>query len=483
MSMFDITILLPEIFLSIVAMLLLVAGAFSPGFKASQMCYLLLGSVAVAFAVAVEPGSLRVGEAFYGMVRVSEFTLVFKLLVMGASGLVLLMMAGHLKQEERSGRAIGFEMPILVVLATVGLMLMVSANDLIALYMGLELASLSMYVLASGDVKNLVSTEAGLKYFVLGAIASGFVLYGSSLVYGVSGTTSFAGIASFAKESGGASAMMVLGVVFIVAGLCFKVSAVPFHMWTPDVYQGSPTYITAFFATAPKVAALALFSRVLMEPFGSLAASWQQLLLFVAVASMIIGAVAAIRQRNIKRMLAFSSIGHVGYMLMALAVNTPAAYEAMVLYLLIYVAMSAAMFACMLSLKNASGYIESIDDMAGLSKSHFWHAFAISALMFSMAGIPPLAGFFAKFILFQAVVQAGYVWLAVVAVLCSVVGAYYYIRIVKLIWFDDAAVALSFVRSRSVQAVTLAGTALTCLYVFYPQPLIDAGHFAASALM
>jgi NADH-quinone oxidoreductase subunit N len=482
-SLFEITLLLPELFLSGLAMLLLVGAAFSETPKPAQIAYLLAGGMAIAFAVGLSPEGLHVGEGLHAMVKGNEFTLVCKLLVLAAAAMVLLMMAGQMKNEEALGKKAAFETPVLVTLATVGLMLMISANDLIALYMGLEMASLSMYVLAAGDVRNLRSTEAGLKYFVLGAIASGFVLYGSSLVYGITGATSFADIATFASGAQAGSAMLTLGVVFIVAGLCFKVSAVPFHMWTPDVYEGSPTAVTAFFATAPKVAALALFSRVLMEPFGNLQAVWQQLLLFAAVASMLVGAVAAIRQRSIKRMLAFSSIGHVGYMLMALAINQPEAYQAMVLYLLIYVLMSAAIFACLLSLRDAHGYIEHIDDVAGLSKTHFWHAFAVSALMFSMAGIPPLAGFFAKFILFSAVVNAGFVWLAVVAVLCSVVSAYYYIRVVKIIWFDDRDVALDRAGSCAIQAVTLVGTLVTCLYVFYPQPFIDAGRFAALALL
>ena len=316
--------------------------------------------------------------------------------------------------------------------------MMVSANDLIALYLGLELQSLSLYVLAAFRRDTLRSSEAGLKYFVLGALSSGMLLYGCSLIYGFLGATGFDAIAAAVGGGDSVARRRVVGLVFLLAGLCFKVSAAPFHMWTPDVYEGAPTPVTALFSVAPKIAALALFIRVLMEPFGDLTDKWQQIIVVVAILSMAIGAFTAIVQENIKRLMAYSSIGHVGYALVGIATGTEEGVRAVLIYLAIYLFMNVGVFACILAMRQKGSAVENISDLAGFSKSRPLVAGIFAALMFSMAGIPPLAGFFGKFYVFMAAVNAGLVPLAVFGVLASVVGCYYYLRIVKVMYFDEA---------------------------------------------
>ncbi len=374
---------------------------------------------------------------------------------------------------------------MLVVLATLGMMMMVSANDLISLYVGLELQSLPLYVLAAFARDDTRSTEAGLKYFVLGALSSGLLLYGASLVYGFSGTTNFTAIAQVllgAEHHVG----VVIGLVFLIAGLAFKVSAVPFHMWTPDVYEGSPTPIAAFFSAAPKLAAMALFIRVVVGPFGALIPEWQQIIIFASAASMIWGAFAAIGQRNIKRLMAYSSIGHIGYALMGLAAGTPIAVRSVLIYMTIYIVMTIGTFAAILMMRRKGGLTEQIDDLSGLARTRPMFAIALGFLFWSLAGLPPFAGFFGKFYVFQAAVQAGLsgspalLVLAVIGAVTAVVSVYYYLRVVKIMYLDEP--REGFVESSWELRLTLAVSALfTVAFLFYPDPLLKAAAVAASS--
>ena len=331
---------------------------------------------------------------------------------------------------------------------------MISAGDLIALYLGLELMSLSLYVLAAGNRDSERSTEAGLKYFVLGGLSSGMLLYGCSLIYGYTGSVSFPAIAQAASQGG---LGLMFGLVFLFAGLCFKVSAVPFHMWTPDVYEGAPTPITAFFAAAPKVAAMALFLRVAMSAFPTIAVQWQQIIVFVAIASMALGSFAAIGQKNIKRLMAYSSIGHMGFALVGLAAGTAEGVQGVLVYIAIYMAMTLGAFACILSMRHNGRMVEEISDLAGLARTKPAMAFFLALLMFSLAGIPPLAGFFAKYYVFLAAIKANLFALAVIGVVTSVVGAYYYLLIVKTIYFDDPMKSFEPMPGEQAVVLTVAG--------------------------
>ena len=374
--------------------------------------------------------------AFSGSFVVDPFAQFVKLLILMGSGLSIVMSLDYLKSE----RIQRFEYPILVILATLGMCMMVSANDLISLYMGLELQSLSLYVLASINRDSLRSTEAGLKYFVLGALSSGILLYGCSLVYGFVGTTNFDALREV-MVPGEWSLGLIFGMVFVTAGLAFKISAVPFHMWTPDVYEGAPTPVTALFATAPKIAAVALIVRVLMWPFtspaGEISPEWQQIVIALSILSMVLGAFAAIGQTNIKRLMAYSSIGHMGFVLMGLAAGTPEGLRGVLIYMTIYLFMNLGVFACILCMKRKQGMVEDISELAGLSRNQPVLAAIMMVLFFSLAGIPPLAGFFAKFYVILAAVHVGLYALAITGVLASVVGAYYYLRIVKIMYFDE----------------------------------------------
>ncbi|MGH6787325.1 MAG: NADH-quinone oxidoreductase subunit NuoN [Novosphingobium sp.] len=373
-------------------------------------------------------------EAFFGQFRADAFASFAKLLIYAAAGTALLLAPAFFERH----RAMRAEYPVLVLLATLGMSIMVSAGNLMTLYIGLELNSLAAYVLAAFLRADDRSAEAGLKYFVLGALASGILLFGMSLVYGFTGTTSFAGID--AALQGGVSTGALFGIVFVLAGLAFKIAAVPFHMWTPDVYEGAPTPVTALFASAPKVAALALTMRVALEAFGSQAEAWQQIVIFAALASILVGALGAIGQSNIKRLLAYSSINNVGFILIGLACATEAGAAAMLVYLAIYVPMTLGGFIAVLMLKDENGEpVESIADLAGLSRHRKLLAAALAMVMFSLAGIPPLFGFWGKFVVFQAAVQAGLIPLAAIGIAASVIGAFYYIKIVKVMYFDDPA--------------------------------------------
>jgi NADH-quinone oxidoreductase subunit N len=422
---------------------LLLVAAWS-GDKASRAITWLAVAALAACAVLVAPALCSGASgpdtlAFYGQYRADAFASFAKLLIY-AAGAASLIVAPVFFERVKAMRA---EYPILILFAVLGMGLMVSATDLLTLYIGLELNSLSAYVLAAFLRSDDRSAEAGLKYFVLGALASGILLFGMSLTYGFTGTTSFEGISAAlhgGPNGGGLAHGALFGITFMLAGLAFKISAVPFHMWTPDVYEGSPTPVTTFFATAPKVAALALTMRVSLSAFGSQAHAWQQIVIFASLASIVVGALGAIGQQNIKRLLAYSSINNVGFMLIGLAAATPQGASAMLVYLAIYVAMSVGGFVAVLMLKDAEGApVENIADLAGLSRHRKVLSLCLAMVMFSLAGIPPLFGFWGKFVVFQAAVQAGMVPLAAVGIAASVIGAFYYIKIVKILYFDEPA--------------------------------------------
>ena len=410
---------------------------------------------------------------FGGSFIVDDFARFLKIVALAGSAATLILSREFLEDQSRRM----FEFAILVMLSTVGMMVLISAGDLIMLYLGLELMSLALYVVAASNRDNVKSTEAGLKYFVLGALASGMLLYGASLIYGFTGTVSW-GIAAAAKTG---SVGIVFGLVFLLAGLCFKVSAVPFHMWTPDVYEGAPTPVTAFFASAPKVAAMAVFTRVVLTAFSGVASEWQQIVVFVAIASMALGSFGAIGQRNIKRMMAYSSIGHMGFALVGLAAGTVEGAQGVVLYITIYAAMTFGAFTVILAMNRNGQPLEQISDFAGLSRTNPLLAFFFAMLLFSLAGIPPLAGFFAKFYVFTAAIKAGLFTLSVIGVITSVIGAFYYLNVIKVMYFDEQAEATDAVRVelRTVVAVTAL---FNMLFFAYPGPLVSAATTAAKSL-
>ncbi|RTL74312.1 MAG: NADH-quinone oxidoreductase subunit NuoN, partial [Bradyrhizobiaceae bacterium] len=404
---------------------------------------------------------------------VDDYARFLKTVMLVASAATLVISRGFLTNQARI-----FEYSILVLLSSVGMMVLISATDLITLYLGYELMSLALYVVAASHRDNLKSTEAGLKYFVLGALSSGMMLYGASLIYGFTGTVEFAGIAAAAKTG---SIGVIFGIVFLLVGLCFKISIVPFHMWTPDVYEGAPTPVTAFFASAPKVAALAVLVRVLLTAFPNVTHDWQQIVTFVSIASMALGSFAAIGQKNIKRLMAYSSIGHMGFALVGLAAGTAQGAQGVLIYLAIYVAMTFGSFSFILCLKRNGQPFEQISDFAGLSRTNPYLAFMFAMLLFSLAGIPPLAGFFAKFYVFLAAIQAGLYPLAVIGVLTSVVGAFYYLAIIKTMYFDEAKGAVDPMAGELRTVLTLAGI-FNLLYFAYPGPLVSAATAAAKSL-
>jgi NADH-quinone oxidoreductase subunit N len=464
---------LPELILAGGAMALLLIGAYEgerttvPALLAA-IALLALAGIVIAFMPSEH------ATAFNGSFVVDGFAKFLKILtVIGSIG-TLWLSGDFLSGPDRSK----FEYPVLVLLATTGMLVLISAGDLIALYLGLELMSLALYVVAAFDRDNVRSTEAGLKYFVLGALSSGMLLYGASLIYGFTGTVKFAGIA---QAAAGGGIGVVVGLVLLFAGLCFKVSAVPFHMWTPDVYQGAPTPVTAFFASAPKVAAIAAFMRVAISAFPSITAQWQQIIVFVAIASMGLGAFAAIGQRNIKRLMAYSSIGHMGFALVGLAAGTPEGVQGVLVYMAIYVAMTLGVFACILAMRRDDKPFEDIADLSGLARTNPLLAAALAVLMFSLAGIPPLAGFFAKFFVFAAAVKAGMFTLAVLGVLASVVSCYYYLLIVKVMYFDEPAPAFDPMGNAVGAMVAVTGL-FVLLFVLFAGPLVDAAGAAAKSL-
>ncbi|GLT10545.1 NADH-quinone oxidoreductase subunit NuoN [Sulfitobacter porphyrae] len=428
----DLNIILPEILLSCFSLLGLLVAVYTTKDKVGSLLIWLTAAVFVLLAAWIGFTGEGTRLAFNGMFIEDGFARFAKVTILLSAAAVLLMSEGYMKARG----LLRFEYPMLVALSAVGMMMMVSAGDLMALYMGLELQSLALYVVASLRRDSVRSTEAGLKYFVLGALSSGLLLYGASLVYGYAGTTLFSGIIQTA-QSGETSLGLLFGIVFLISGMGFKVSAVPFHMWTPDVYEGSPTPVTAFFATAPKVAAMGLFARVLHDAFGNAVADWSQIVALLSVLSMFLGAIAAIGQTNIKRLMAFSSIAHMGYALMGLAAGTALGVQAMLVYMAIYVTMNVGTFAFILLMSRDGAPVTDIASLNMYSKTNPGRALAMLVLLFSLAGVPPMLGFFGKLYVLRAAYDAGLAWLAVAGVIASVIGAYYYLRIVFYMYFGS----------------------------------------------
>jgi len=470
---------LPEIVVAVGAMGLLMYGAFRKDTPRGDFvtAWLAIGVLLVAAVLIIAGGTGR-EVVFDGAFIVDDFARFMKLLVIGGAILVMIMSFANL---ERQG-LLSFEYSVLFLLAVVGMMLMISAGDLIALYLGVELQSLSLYVIAAIQRDQVRSSEAGLKYFVLGALSSGMLLYGASLIYGFTGSVDFGVIASVGQgESAAGNIGLTVGLVFLLVGIAFKISAVPFHMWTPDVYQGAPTPVTAFLAAAPKLAAMALLMRVVFTAFPGIAPQWQQIIIFLSIASMLLGAFAAIGQSNIKRLMAYSSIGHIGYALVGVAANNEVGMQAVLIYLSIYLFMTLGAFACILSMRTKNGMLEEIDSLSGLAKTNLPLAFVLAMILFSMAGIPPLAGFFAKFYVFSAAIKADLLPLAIIGVLSSVVAAYYYLRVIKVMFFDDATQSLLPVERGTGFVMTIAAL-FVLLFVLVPQPLVNAALVAAQSL-
>jgi len=432
MSAVNFPIVLPEILLALFAMAALLFGVYTGKDKTAPLITWATAGVMVLIALWIMMGRRGASSGYDGMFVDDAFARFAQVTVLLSGAAVLVMGEGYMSRRG----LLRFEYPILIALATVGMMVMVAASDLMVLYMGLELQSLALYVVAALRRDSVKSTEAGLKYFVLGALSSGLLLYGASLVYGFAGTTLFSGIIQTAN-AGHVSLGLLFGLVFLITGLAFKVSAVPFHMWTPDVYEGSPTPVTAFFATAPKVAAMALLARMLYDAFGGVSGDWTQVLAILSVASMVLGVVAAIGQRNIKRLMAYSSIAHMGFALMGLAAGTETGVQAMLIYMAIYVTMNIGTFAFILSMERDGNPITDIASLNQLSKYRPLPALAMLVLLFSLAGVPPLVGFFGKFWVLKAAVDAGLIWLAVAGAVASVIGAFYYLRIVYYMYFGE----------------------------------------------
>ncbi len=473
-TLLELAPLLPELVLSCGAMLMLMTGVVI-GERSSAMvntwCVVVL--VLAGAALAWVPSGAH--AMFGGSFLVDDYARFLKMLALVGSAGALLLSLDYLTLERQQK----FEYGALILLATLGMLMLISASDLIALYLGLELMSLPLYVIAASNRESAKSTEAGLKYFVLGALSSGMLLYGASLIYGFTGTVNFAGIAKATHS--GPSIGLIFGLVFLFVGFCFKISAVPFHMWTPDVYEGAPTPVTAFLAAAPKVAAIAIFARATVVAFPGITQQWQQIVVFVSIASMALGAFAAIGQRNFKRLMAYSSIGHMGYALVGLAAGTPEGVQGVLVYMSIYVVMTLGTFAVILAMRRDGKLVENIGDLAGLARTHPTMAFFLGVLLFSLAGIPPLAGFFAKFYVFLAAIKAGLFTLAVIGVITSVIGAYYYLAIVKIMYFDEP--VRSFQRMPLLLGLILGVSGIANILFFaHPTPLLGAATVAAKSL-
>jgi NADH-quinone oxidoreductase subunit N len=473
-----------EIFLVCVGLALLMVGAFRG--REPEASHLVTPLCVMALVVGIFlliVGDKGTALAFDGQFVNDRFAVYLKILTLLGAALCLIMSPQFLRDEgvER------FEFPVLALFATVGMLMMISANSLLALYLGLELQSLALYVMTAFLRDQTRSSEAGLKYFVLGALASGLLLYGCSLIYGFTGTLSFDGLGQIFRAGAEAGAPIstgaLIGLVFLAAGLAFKLAAVPFHMWTPDVYEGAPTPVTAFLAAAPKVAAMGLTIRVFYQAFGDWAEHWQQIVVFISVASMLLGSFAAIGQTNIKRLMAYSSIGHIGFALVGLAAGTHDGAQSVLFYMAIYVIMTVGTFGCILLMRRNGRAVEEIDDLSGLARTHPMLAAAMAIFMFSLAGIPPLAGFFAKIYVFFAAIEAGLVALAVIGVLASVVGAFYYIRIVKVMYFDEARDPFDRPVGREFAVIIGGAAVFNLVFCLHPSPLLNQAGIAAAALL
>ncbi|MFN4009367.1 MAG: NADH-quinone oxidoreductase subunit NuoN [Pannonibacter sp.] len=471
----DLLPVLPEIFLAVGALALLMIGVFG-GQRISFLVNGMAMGLIAATALFVMPFGAQLGTTFQGAFILDSFAYYLKQLVLIGSFFAIAMSWAYARSQNFDK----FEYPVLILLATVGMMLMLSANDMIALYLGLELQSLSLYVIAAINRDSVRSTEAGLKYFVLGALSSGMLLYGMSLVYGFTGNVGFPQIADVLTRDG-ASLGLIFGLVFMLAGLAFKISAVPFHMWTPDVYEGAPTPVTAFFAAAPKVAAMGLLVRVVVDVFQPVTHEWQQIIVFVSIASMVLGAFAAIGQSNIKRLMAYSSIGHMGYALVGLAAGTETGVEGVLFYMTAYLGMTLGAFACILSMRRKDGMVEEIADLSGLWRTNLPMAMLLSVILISLAGIPPFVGFWGKWYVFSAAVQAGLYPLAIIGVVASVVGAYYYLRVIKVMLFDEPAEKFEAMPAE-LKVVLGLSSIFVIFYIVLPQPITTATALAAKSL-
>ena len=465
----------PELFLAIAAMALLMVGVYA-GERASRTVSLVAVLVLLLAAAWVGFGTAD-GTAFGSAFVSDPFGRFMKVLALIGSAVTLLMSLGFARAEKFDS----FEFPVLILLATLGMMLMISAGSMLTLYLGLELQSLAIYVLAAINRDSLRSTEAGLKYFVLGALSSGMMLYGISLIYGFTGGVQFATIATAVHGTHGLG--VIFGIVFLIAGLAFKVSAVPFHMWTPDVYEGAPTPVTAYFATAAKVAALCLFLRAILTPFPDLLHQWRQIIVFISVLSMALGAIAAIGQKNIKRLMAYSSIGHMGYALLGLAAGTALGARGVLIYLAIYVFTNLGVFAAIQAMRRRGRAVENISDLAGLARNDLTLAVIFAILFLSLAGLPPLAGFFAKFYVFLAAIQAGLVVPAVLGVLASAIGLVYYLRLVKVMFMDEPVEAFDPVSGFGIRTILVLSMVVALFFIVGASPVITAADAAAKALV
>ncbi|MCB1562315.1 MAG: NADH-quinone oxidoreductase subunit NuoN [Alphaproteobacteria bacterium] len=474
---FNLVPLIPEIFMALFAMGLLIVGVSQGNRSTSVICWASVAGLAIT-ALLIMGLDWQHKIILNGMFVFDEFAGFMKLLVLLGLMASLALSVRYLAQEgiER------FEYPVLVVMSGVGMMMMLSANNMLTLYVGLELQSLALYVLAAFHRNAVRSAEAGLKYFVLGALSSGMLLFGISLLYGFTGSIDFGAIGASLLAADSISFGPIFALVFIVAGLAFKISAVPFHMWTPDVYQGAPESVTALFAIVPKVAAMGLLMRLLFEPFAAMADQWGQIIYFLSLASMLVGAFGGIAQLSIKRLIAYSSIGNMGYALIGIVAGTPQGAGAVIVYLLIYMIMTAGVFAVILSMRRNGAAVEWIGDLAGLSKSNPVMAYAMAILLFSMAGIPPMAGFFGKILVFQAAVAEGYYVLSVLGVVSSVVAAYYYLRVIKVMFFDEAADPFDGRTPFARRAVLLISTAFVLAFILKPSLIVESAQSAALSL-
>jgi NADH-quinone oxidoreductase subunit N len=465
---------LPEIFLAISGLAILLIGVLQKR-DSTLICSMIAIGVLAITAVLVF-GTVN-GSAYEGLFISDAFSRYAKMLILAGSALTIVLALDYNDKQNISR----FEFPVLVMMSTVGMMVMASSSNLMTLYMGLELQSLAIYVLAAFAREDVRSSEAGLKYFVLSALASGLLLYGISLVYGFSGAMDFAHIARAVTDPAGVSTGLVVGIAFVITGLAFKLSAVPFHMWTPDVYEGAPTSVTAFMSTAPKVAPFVVLLRVMFGPFGHVASEWWQIIWLIAIASMLLGSFAAIAQKSIKRLMAYSSIGHMGYALIGLAAGTESGVRGVLVYLLTYVIMSAGAFACIIAMRRRGLACENISDLGGLAKNDLPLASLLAIFMFSMAGIPPMAGFFGKLLVFRAAIDSQMYGLAVIGVLTSVVGCFYYLRIIKVMFFDPAEESFD-PRSGSLSFVAMATGIFTLAFFVFPAPFLGAAALAAKSL-
>ena len=469
----NINLIYPELFITISLLSLLMLGVFK---KNSFLVVSKLSSIVLLLTIPLIYINDNTSEKlFNNNYLIDEFSSFLKILILGSSAFALFFTNQYIKDNKIDK----FEYPILILTAILGMFVMVSSNNLIGLYLGIELQSLSLYVLAALNRDSVKSTEAGIKYFVLGALSSGLLLYGCSLVYGFTGSTNYYVIAENYTSS---NLALSFGLVFILVGLAFKISAVPFHMWTPDVYEGSPTSVTAFFALAPKVAGFGAIIRILYIAFGNVVNEWQTILIFISIASMILGAVAAIGQTNIKRLMAYSSISHMGYALAGVTTGTNEGISSSILYIFLYVVMNIGSFVCIILMKRKTVYLENIRDLSGLSKNHPVIAFSFTVILFSLAGIPPLAGFFAKFYVFMAVIKSNLFALAIIGLITSVVSAFYYLRIIKIIYFDPEQEKFDPITSKGIRFSLAFSTLLILFYFLNPSSLTYFVNIASKAI-